>query len=185
MKNKIILCLALFASLMAYGQAVEPFKIQKDGVFLTEEGKNYQVVEFEGKTAEELFDMVLLNATRMFIPPKDEINENKPANISIGWLFEIPSGVIGGDDNFTWEVRCYYTLTFKDGRIRVDAPRMDKYLVANTPTKSISLLFANAVNYCYDKKTGEINPKRVKRLVALEEGVNTPLKALLGIEAEW
>ena len=167
--------MALFATFVTYGQNLEPFKIQRDGIFLTEEGKNFQVVEFEGKTAQELYDMVLLNAKRMFIPPKDEISENEAVNISIGWLFEIPRGVFKlFEDYHTWEVRCYYTLTFKDGRIKVEAPRMDKYLVAISPTQSNSLLFANAVNYCY-KKNGEINPKRAYRLEAFEEGVNAHL----------
>lgn len=184
MKNKIILLLTLFVTFGAYGQNLEPFKIQRDGIFLTEEGKSFQVVEFEGKTAQELYDMVLLNAKRMFIPPKDEISENEAVNISIGWLFEIPRGVFSFDDYQTWTVRCYYSLTFKDGRIRVEAPRMDKYLVAKTSTKDISLLFGDAVNYCYNKK-GEINPKRAHRLEAFEDGANTTLKALLGVEENW
>ena len=184
MKNKIILLLALFVTFAVQAQSIVLFKIQPNGTFLTEDGKDYQVVEFEGKTAQELYDMVLLNAKQIFNDPQDVITGNEPLNISINAKFDVPKEAFGPRHDFVVSLvsKSFYVLSFRDGRVKVDAPCIDQNLYAVYDSgRDQDFTLAYMAGVSFDKK-GNVKERRVEFIKKIEAKVNGAVEALLGIK---
>ena len=63
-----LLFLLLFCTINAQAQYVN-FKLQKNGSFLSEEGKTFVVVQHNGKPASELYSMVKSNVIELYNNP--------------------------------------------------------------------------------------------------------------------
>ncbi len=179
--------LTLFATFAVQAQNVVPFKMQPNGTYLTEDGKDYQIVEFEGKTAPELYDMVILNAKQLFCDAKDIIRGNEPFNISINAKFDVPKEALGPfytETVIVFESRVDYVLSFKDGRIKIEAPKIDENLHAVFDFNMVSdFRLVRIIGDSFNRK-GVVKPKFAESIRKFEANVNGHIEALLGIQKD-
>ena len=72
---KKLLLFFLFANIciFEYAQGVVSFELKSDATFKTSDGQSYVVIPFEGKTAQELYNLVKSNVMKTYNSPKDEI----------------------------------------------------------------------------------------------------------------
>ncbi len=158
------------------------FKLQPTGAFLTEDGKEFAVVEFEGKSSSELYSMVKSYAMLLYNDPDKVISESGGNMISMyAYCEEMcvvssmgAKGIYGG----------HYKLMFrfKDGRIRVDAPSIDEELPMNGGFMTGTIGIPSRVFLSdYAKKVCNGNSKKNKeKKEYLESVVNNPINYLLG-----
>lgn len=180
MKRTILCSILLFLCVSINSQTIVKFNLKPNGTFLADDEKSFVVVEFNGKTAQELYSMVKSNVMTLYNSPKTVMSENEPNSLSIRAL----SGVIhetyklgGGFVSY----KAYYNLVFhfKDGRIKVDAPVIDGNLNVNATGVPIPKTFVSLVDDWFDKK-GNVKNKSEKNKKKIEATFNYPINYLLG-----
>lgn len=126
--RKIIFTFLLMLSVTAWGQEKSNvhFIVTKDSTnvgFATADGKNYCVVSFPGKKANDLYTDVLLRTVRKFksMPVAPQTIEGK-AFILSGETDAIRHASNGLSGTSTVYLKYNILFEFKDGRIRVHAP---------------------------------------------------------------
>ena len=180
--KKIIFCLmALCAPFTICAQDSVKFSIQPTGQFIAEDGKDFAVVEFEGKTAAELYNMVKENVMDLYKDPKEVMSENEGQSIKIRGFAKIVA--IETTLIFKSFYGAYYNLSFKfkDGKIRVDAPSIDnEFTLTAGGTNMPQIVTLNTtLSSCYKK--GKLVEKKKNKIELLEENVNVPINYLLGL----
>lgn len=181
MKKYLFTLILLCVSSGLYAQALVKFNIQPSGNFIAEDGKNFLVVEFEGKSSDELYAMVKNNVLSFYKDPKTVMSENEGSAITIhGFANPIASKKLLVLTTF---YGAYYNLVFKfkDGRIRVDAPVIDDdfKITAGETTPPQYLSLSTLLSSCY--KNGKLVAKKADKVAVLEEAVNHPINVLLGL----
>ena len=172
--------LSLFFSIGLYAQVMVNFSLRPDGTFTTEDGNNFVVVEFEGKTAQELFNMVKANVLTLYNSPQEVLNEIESKNITVRAMSDVLHSAYKLGSAFT-EYRAMYTLVFqfKDGKIRVSAPEVDSKLVVKASAVPISKSFVSLIDDWFDKK-GVVKKKKQEKVSKIEAQFNYPINYLLG-----
>ena len=59
--KKLLFYAMFFIAASVSAQKVVNFSLKSDGTFVSDEGKNYIIVEYEGKTQQELFNPKIRN----------------------------------------------------------------------------------------------------------------------------
>ena len=173
----LMMCLGIYAQ-----EKNVDFKLQPTGTFLTEDGKVFAVVEFEGKSASELYSMVKSNAMSLYNDPDKVISESGDNMLSMYAYCKEMCVVSSMGAKAIYGGHYKLVFRFKDGRIRVDAPSIDEELPMNggfiTGTIGIpSRVFSSD----YAKKVCKGNSKKNReKKEYLEYIVNTPINYLLG-----
>lgn len=167
--------IALLMVLLPFLASAQSFVLTPDGFKNSEdESKNFIVVPMEG-TQTELYNRAKTAVTIMWNSPKDVMSYNEPEIIvvngfSSGDLFIKTIGITNYFD-FNYRLQ----IQFKEGRIRIDAPSVDK---ATIPGKDYELYFCGGkggsmgkVNYVFDQngklKQGKIKEQAEKYFNAL------------------
>lgn len=173
-------------------QDLVKFDLKSDGTFQTDKGKAFVVVEFEGKTAQELYNMVKANVLKLYNSPQNVLNEIEPTNITIRALSDVLYSTYKLGAAFV-EYRAKYNLVFqfKDGRIRVDAPLIDRQLDVTATALPVPKTFVSLVDDWFEKN-GSVKKKKRDMVNKVEEMFNYPINYLLGnlsqkssAEEEW
>ena len=151
----IIMCMSVNA------QKLVEFKLQQDGTFKTEDGSPYAVIEFPGKTAEELYNMVKSNAMSYYKNPKEVLSENENSIITIRAIKEAVSSIKVLMIRYAYSAHYNLTFRFKDGKIRCDAPNIDDYLIGSAPQLPPES-FRSVTNRLFNKN-GEVKDKNVAK----------------------
>lgn len=172
--KRFILIFFVIATTCCYAQEISKFHIQKDGTFLADDGKDYQVVDFKDKSAKDLYSMVKENIMSVFKSPKTVISENEYTSITINAVFENLYFRHFMGVNFVYSGNVTIHFAFKDGKIRIDAPSIN-VLYTND---NVDCSYANFMKECYNSK-GEIKKNRIKDLAATEESIIKPIRLLL------
>lgn len=161
-------------------QDLVKFNLKSDGTFQTDEGKTFAVVEFEGKSAQELYNMVKANVLTLYNRPQNVLNEIEPTNITIRALSDVLYSTYKLGTAFV-EYRAKYNLVFqfKDGRIRIDAPLIDRQLDVTATAVSIPKTFVSLVDDWFEKD-GSVKKKKQDKIVKVETIFNYPINYLLG-----
>lgn len=181
--KKLLMVIACICGLALYASAQEQieFKLQPDATFVAPDGGTYAVIEYEGKTAEELYSMVKSNVMTLYKSPDNVMSENPHISISIrAYSDGIGSKVVSFIPRvFTG----YYNLIFrfKDGKIRVDAPVIDNTIADRDNMLDIIYIpsFKNLVKGYY--KDGKPKDKSHAYIMMTEQSVNLPINYLLGL----
>lgn len=181
--KKIFLFIILLVSLGAQAQDKSvTFKLQPTGSFLSEDGQEYIVVDFEGKSADELYSMVKSNVMSLYNNPDAVMSESDGNMISIYaynenmWVVSSlgAKGIYGG----------HYKLVFrfKDGRVRIDAPSIDEKLAitGGAFTGTIGIHENVYLSSCAKKACNGKSKKDKEKKEQLEYVVNNPINYLLG-----
>ncbi len=180
--KRIILCFCVAFATFCNAQKTD-FHLTSNGTFEAEEGKNYVIVEFEGKTAQELYTMVKGNILKLYKNPKNVMSENEPSSITIRAITHTlhSNYGIGGFQNYS----SYYNLCFhfKDGRIKVDAPIADSKLVVDASGTPIPKTFVGLVGDWF-AKDGSRKPKKENNIQKIEFAFVYPINYLLGYYKE-
>lgn len=181
MKQMIVILTLLACSLTGHAQAA--FKLQQTGTFVTAEGNDYAVIAFEGKKAEELYQMVKDNVAKYYESPEDVLTEEPHTKLTVEgfnreflmWTFMMVPTQFGA----------LYTLTFqfKDGRIRVDAPEIDDTMMATATfgKKGATASFKSMLNTYF--RNGEVKEKAKPKVAAIEQHINDMINRLLTQES--
>ena len=183
MKKILFFFLLLLISIVVNAQSAVKFSLRPDGTFLSENSSSI-IIEFEGKTAQELYSMVKSNVITLYKSPKTVLSENEPINLSIRAIseslyntYKLPGGFVS--------YKAHYNLVFhfKDGRIKVDAPVIDKFLDIEATGVALSKSFVSLVDDWFDKK-GIAKSKNKKDIEKVESIFNNSINYLLGIYKE-
>lgn len=133
MKKVFFITLGILFSLLSHAQ----FKATKDGVKTTD-GKDFYVVEIEGKTAKELYDNVESYIIANFKNP-DAVSNNQEGRMinlhgNFTEAFPCKKG-LGKIVNYA-DVELNIIIYFKDNKIRFDAPIIHSMVCKNLKTNS-------------------------------------------------
>lgn len=120
--KKINFLFALFCTTFMFAQNF----ILTSGGFVNKDdpSKNYVVLEFAGKTQSELYKNTLVMLNQKYKSAKDVISSVEPETITVNAIASQPIRRTGMH-SFTNHYNV--VLSFKDGKIKVDAPKFDLY----------------------------------------------------------
>ena len=146
--------------------------------------KNYVVVTFDSLSQKKLYTEVLKFITTSFKSPKDVLNEVENEMITIRGvqLKKIGIGMrVGKAYTFVYDIDYNITISFKDGRIKIDAPSFECYGFSNGRKNSLVLQGGNSglggefKKALFDKKG---NPKEEKAIAQIEDFFNAFISML-------
>lgn len=126
--RKLIVMLLTLLPILAGAQELANFVLMPNGTYQTEDGQDFIVIPFEGKTAHQIYQELATNVGSTFTDPSKVMSGVEDASIKIraysdNLVMSKPFGFVkdqpyGG----------YYQLEFKirDGRVRVSAPIVEE-----------------------------------------------------------
>jgi len=178
--KKLLFYAMFFIAASVSAQKVVNFSLKSDGTFVSDEGNNYIIVEYEGKTQQELFNLVKANVLTLYNNPQRVLNEIEPSNITIRATSDVLwSGMrlVGGFQEY--RAKYNYVFQFKDGKIRVNAPLIDRQLVVTGMGNVIPRTFVSLIDGYFDKN-GEVKKNKQKDVSKIEILFNYPINYMLG-----
>lgn len=182
MKRFLIYLVFALCVIECYSQSLM-FSLHKDGAFLTDDGMNYKVLTFDGKTAKELYNIVNTNAVSLYKSPNTVMSVNEGVSISIRGYKENLIGAYGAYYNLIFE--------FKDGRMKINAPlanEMDSSVVDDIlwGKGAISRNFGREVQRRFvrlERKNAKVAAKAERELKATENYLNMVVNYLAGLSS--
>lgn len=190
MTKRIISCVILLVSYFTSIAQVN-FKLQADGRFVTEDGADYVVVPFEGKTAHELFVMLTSNITSIYRDASKVMNTVEDNVVKVRGFAENGT-IFPFITMFRFSVEGYYQLEFKvrDGRIRVSAPYIEnEAMYTGGPEGPIPVTYTGMIQKHLFDENGNVKKKRAKDVASIETFINSIINRILTesevIEEEW
>lgn len=182
MKRISIFFLSIFCCIAATAQT--KFVLQPDLSTLTEDGKDYVIVLNEGKTQSELYQQTLSTIKRLpNISPESILCDEDNSIIVSGFdpkTFSIPGPMM----TQTFGIHYQLQFQFKDGRIKVVAPKVTGYQMGTFKVEGTYALVHNSrifVNGAPGKsKKAQVAIESITRL--LNKAVND---IIYPTETEW
>lgn len=104
--------------------AFAQFNLTPNG-FITDDDKNYYVVEVNG-TQEELFKKMKTVITEIMVSADDATSFNEYDIISLRMNVDKITYYKWAGFNYYWDCTASFKILFKDGKIRFNAPTFDK-----------------------------------------------------------
>ena len=178
--KKLIAIVMMVFPMLAWGQELANFVLMPDGTYQTEDGKDFVVIPFEGKTAHQIYQELASN---------------------VGSTFNDPSNVMSGVDDASIKIRAYsdnlvmakpfgfvkdqpygghYQLEFKirDGRVRVSAPIVEEDVeYISYDHKRYDGTFSKLVSKYF--KNGVLQEKKKKNYDAMVARMNSIINRIL------
>ncbi len=178
--KKLIAIVMMVLPMLAWGQELANFVLMPDGTYQTEDGKDFVVIPFEGKTAHQIYQELASN---------------------VGSTFNDPSKVMSGVDDASIKIRAYsdnlvmakpfgfvkdqpygghYQLEFKirDGRVRVSAPIVEEDVeYISYDHKRYDGTFSKLVSKYF--KNGVLQEKKKKNYDAMVARMNSIINRIL------
>lgn len=183
MKKIIIVIVSFIIAFNAKGQDVT-FKWQPDGSMLTEEGKSFQVVSFEGKTKESLYNELLVSISSMYNNPQHVVSFVENELISINAIQQVAwnvGGMVG-----TQKVNIHYVLKFhvKDGKAKVDAPYFTLLTFGSGGSQPDIPGWVKAQGFF--NTDGTPNPKKGRKAfcISVNQTFNDLINSILNLESD-
>lgn len=193
--KKLLLFFFFWCSLILNAQSPVEFHLTPEGTFVTNDGKDFAVVEYEGKNAHQLYQMMAANVGSVFNDPSKVMSGVDDVSIKIrAFCDNLYTQKVLGIPHM-WEG--YYQLEFriKDGKVRVSAPSIE-YEIKCPSLKPSGNLTGTTSNFPFIVKkwfkNGEPKEKELKNIQNVEVQMNYPINAILGlvgstskIEEDW
>lgn len=190
MNKKFLIFAALLWSFLT-SVAQVAFKLQANGHFLTEDGSDFIVVPFEGKSSHDIYTLLTSNVTSLYNDASKVMNTVVDSTVKIrgfadsGCLFPYIT-------MFNFSVEGYYQLEFKirDGRVRVSAPMVEDAATMTGGTNGpMPVSYSGMVQKHLFEKNGNIKKKKIKDVVSIETYLNSIINRILAesaaIEEDW
>lgn len=169
MKKLLVIIVTSLISLSTNAQYLSNFKMSYEGKFTTQEGKDFDVASFEGKSATELFDIVKKHVALVFRSPKDVESNIDDKIISIyGYA---PQCTYYTAPGMKFPLSFHYSLKFqfKDGKVRIEVPVLSEMQGSAWPTLQKTFKAKGIFD-----KNGVLsdNPKKRQTVTMLEDYFN-------------
>lgn len=175
--KKILFLMAalLFVVTMANAQdkGVE-FKLQKNGSFLTEEGKDYEIIQYEGLSAHEIYQKLCTNAGGVYNNPSKVMSNVEDVSIKIRAL---STGLVKAKMGMDKGAYYQFQIKIKDGRVRVEAPMIEERLNGATYNDKYIWWHKFPEKWLKDDKSKE---KHKDKIIWLEINLNSVINGVLG-----
>lgn len=173
-----------FLTFLAFSNfAFSQFVLTKNGCVNSEdETKNYIVYNFEGKSAEYLYNQCLSTIIKMYVSGKDVVSKVENTTISVHGLEEkgICYGNVMGGCNRRFDLSYTFSIEFKDNKIKINGinvldSRGDSY----NPKNTYSLVGGGGMFGTYSTfgKDGKLKDKKSKE--SIENFFNPIVKKIL------
>ncbi len=123
--------------------------------------EKFIVYEFEGKSMDDLYNLALQSITAMYVSPKDVISNVENKMISINGIANTYFKIIG----LTQPICINYNLVmrFKDNKIRIDIPNINKLYYNNIEQTILPLSKSNSIRVkSIFKKDGSVRYEEAK-----------------------
>ena len=179
MKKLLFVVFLLISLLSVSAQELVQFKLTSSGCFIAPNEEGFVVVPFEGKSQQELYDMVKNNVMSIYKNPQKVMSENQGQTITIraygGLVYKTVTFIpreFGGHYNLVFK--------FKDGRVRIDNPSVDDNLT-DTSGYLPPISFSNYCNGFFTKKGTPKNEKCAKKIDSIERQINSTINEILGL----
>ena len=175
--EKIFVLLFAFIAISVKAQSLVEFKLTPNGDFVSAEGKNYIVCQFEGKTAHQIFQEISVNANKLYKNPQKVMSVVDDASISIR-AYDSEITFIKDLIQKFW-LGGYYKIDIeiKDGRVKVSAPIIEESMT-KTVDGSREKDFSKIVKGWY--RDGVVKEKSQKQVDYTERTINTYVNVILG-----
>lgn len=164
------------------------FKLQSDGTFKTIDGKEYVVIQKEGKTASELYNEVLSSITLLYNSPKDIVSKVENSTISVNGISSdcaTAFGMLG--TKVILSIQYILQFQFKDGRIRVEAPILSRVFSDKMEVQPTIPGWLKTQKYFINDKPNP-NPKKQSTIDDFENTLNGLIIRILTskkMEEDW
>lgn len=197
--RRIVLFFLFIIPFLAYAQeeSTKPqelviFNLTESGAFTTDEGKDFVVVPFEGKSAHEIYLELAANVSSTYNDPSKVMTGVEDTSIKIrGFMSNIATKQVL---TIRYSAGAYYQLEFriKDGRVRVSAPRVEPSMTGRNVLgggQTMSMSFPDCVKKWF--KNGKVKDGDRKKVNKVQNAVNGPINSILGLltnssnEEEW
>lgn len=177
MKKLIAIVMMLLPMLMWGQQTADSvwFDMQPDGMFLTKDGNGFAVVEYEGKTAHELYQMIASNISSAYNDPSKVMSGVEDTSIKVRAYC---SSLVQKKVLLTFNGGGHYQLEFKfkDGRIRVNAPYIERGIVYDTQPPQYANFYDIVTKWF---KKGELKSGDKVKYEVLNIKVNSFIQSIL------
>lgn len=129
----------------------------------SDQTKDYIVLEFPGKSQADLFKSVLIFANSSFVSPKDVISKVDNESITINGFAK---NAVRRTNSHVFDLNYTLNIMFKDGKIRIAAPSINKISTYTTKEQEMYLqggtdAFAGSYFSIFNKK-GEVKLEKAK-----------------------
>ncbi len=189
MLKLISLIFCIICSLSTFAQV--NFKLQADGRFVNEDGSDFTVVPFEGKSAHDIYVMLTANVTSIYNDASKVMNTVEDNTVKVRGFAD--SGKIFPFITFLrLSVEGHYQLEFKirDGRVRVSAPFIEEDATMTGGTSGPTpVIYSKMLQKNLFNKDGSIKKKREKDVAGIELYVNSIINKILTdtpqVEDDW
>lgn len=166
MKHVLFIIAFLFTVIPVYTQQKIDFHLSQTGKFLTENGEDFIVIPFEGKSAHDIYMELVQNINSLYKSPKEVLSTIEDQSISI-YAMGTPIAydkVIG----ILREGYGHYTIKIliKDYRIKFGLPKIDK-VSYGTGKHKMTISYDYQISTYFDKN-GIVKSKREKWVKAIE-----------------
>lgn len=125
MKKNILVIALILLAIYTNGQG-KYFTLTTSGFVSTSDSeKKFVVIPVEGKTQAELYKVFLNKLNGMYVSPKDVLNPVEGESISVNG---IAKNAIHDELGTVYNLNYTLVFLFKDGRIRIDSPAINKLI---------------------------------------------------------
>lgn len=178
--KKLIAIVMMLLPMLATAQELANFVLMPDGTYQTDDGKDFVVIPFEGKTAHQIYQELASNIGTTFNDPSKVMSGVDDASIKIrafsdNLVMAKPFG-FGKDKPYGG----HYQLEFKirDGRVRVSAPIVEEDVeYISYDHKRYDGTFSKLV--CKYFKNGVLQEKKKKNYDAMVARMNSIINRIL------
>lgn len=183
MRTAIIMLLCTLCMIWGNEEVMgQTFRLQPDATYLSEEGKEFVVVYFPGKSAHDLYQQVLGNVTLTYNSPKDVVSTQQDMIISVNGLAK-DFGYIGTvNGRYYYNMMYVISFQFKDEKVRINAPSISMfYFDEEKPFQDLPRWLRG--QGVFDKKgTRATKGKSLRVLESFEDAVNNIITTLLSAQ---
>ncbi len=183
MKQLSVFIVFLFMAFSAEAQ----FVLTPNG-FTTDDGKNFYVLNFEGKSQQELYDAVEIWAGGRYVSPKDVVSPSlNAAQITINaWvegLTKMPKRAI----KVPVDVNYSFQILFKDNKVRFNAPIINSMDADGQIEQQLYLIRPSVIKDGIFSKSGKLLDKYSKEQLEKHfNGIVEEVRVLIsGSNEEW
>lgn len=150
------------------------FKLQKDGSFLTADGKDYVIVKYDSLTAHEIYQKLCSNAGGVYNNPNRVMSNVEDVSIKVR---AISTGLVKGVLGVVRDAYYQYQIQIKDGRVRVEAPVIEEELIRLNYNDMACWWHKYPAKWLKDEKSTE---KHKVKILWVEMNINAAINGVLG-----
>lgn len=181
--KKLLLIVALLMPFLISAQDAVQFLLTNNGLYKAENGEDYIIVPFDGKTSHQIYQELASNINSIYNNPSEVMTGVEDASIKIRAISNdvVRARLMGLGQSESG----YYQLEFriKDGRVRVSAPYIEPQVWTMTNKGHSYSDFASLVKKHFNKDGSLKDGKRAEDYAIVVSKMNAVINAILNLSA--